>query len=171
MSLPHKDIADLEFLTQVTKGAKTLVLASSATPKIKKRSIALMMVKKLIPGMKPSMPSFRWPPDGEPQRVDFDFALNQFAAAKQNGVQQVVYCGSMGGTQADNRLNLIGDGNILVRSTSVGGAEAAKTDTPLSTRCGSGGRRWRSCRAASLTPSCTQVRRSPTVGQHSPVCA
>ena len=91
------------------------------TPKIKKRSIALMMVKKLIPGMKPSMPSFRWPPDGEPQRVDFDFALNQFAAAKQNGVQQVVYCGSMGGTQADNRLNLIGDGNILVRSLGWGG--------------------------------------------------
>ena len=46
---------------------------------------------------------------------------NQFAAAKQNGVQQVVYCGSMGGTQADNRLNLIGDGNILVRSTRWGG--------------------------------------------------
>ena len=95
-----------------------MVIATSATPRIMKRSIAKLLAVKVlnfIPGVNlPSeMPKFRWPENGTPQEVDYDGQLAQIDASIANGVKLIVLCSSMGGTQDENRLNAIGDGNIL----------------------------------------------------------
>lgn len=46
--------------------------------------------------------------------MDWEGQKRQFDAAQVAGVKQVVVISSMGGTQPDNTLNKIGDGNILV---------------------------------------------------------
>jgi len=46
--------------------------------------------------------------------VDYLGGKAQIDAAVAAGVKQFVYVGSMGGTQSDNFLNTIGDGNILL---------------------------------------------------------
>lgn len=95
-----------------------LICCTSATPRIMKRSIVKLLVTKVlnfIPGvnMKPAMPTFRWPENGTPEEVDWEGQKAQFDAAVESGVKLVVVCSSMGGTQDDNRLNAIGEGNIL----------------------------------------------------------
>jgi len=96
-------------------GAGALVVCSSATPRIKKRSILKMLVKKASFGLffGKSRPSFRFPPGGMPREVDYEGTLALIRAAKAAGVGHVVVVGSMGGTQPDNFLNQIGDGSIL----------------------------------------------------------
>lgn len=47
-------------------------------------------------------------------QVDFGGQKRQFDAAKAAGVSHVVVVSSMGGTQRDNTLNQLGNGNILV---------------------------------------------------------
>ena len=96
-------------------GAGALVVCSSATPRIKKRSIAKMLVKKASFGLLfgKSRPSFRFPPGGMPREVDYEGTIALIRAAKAAGVAHVVVVGSMGGTQPDNFLNQIGDGSIL----------------------------------------------------------
>lgn len=49
-----------------------------------------------------------------PEQIDWIGQKMQIDAAKSSGVKKVVIVGSMGGTQSDNFLNTIGDGNILV---------------------------------------------------------
>ena len=103
-------------LDGVLAGAGALVVCSSATPKIKKRSIVKMVLKKASFGLLfgKSRPSFRFPPGGMPREVDYEGVLALVRAAKAAGVAHVVVVGSMGGTQPDNFLNQIGDGSILV---------------------------------------------------------
>ena len=47
-------------------------------------------------------------------QVDWVGQKAQVDAAKAAGVKRVVLVGSMGGTDPDNRLNLLGNGNILL---------------------------------------------------------
>lgn len=47
-------------------------------------------------------------------QIDWKGQKAQFDAAKAAGVGHVVLVSSMGGTQPENTLNKIGDGNILV---------------------------------------------------------
>lgn len=47
-------------------------------------------------------------------QIDWKGQKAQFDAAQAAGVKHVVVVSSMGGTQSDNMLNKIGDGNILV---------------------------------------------------------
>lgn len=47
-------------------------------------------------------------------QVDWEGQKRQFDAAVAAGVSRVVVISSMGGTQPENSLNKIGDGNILV---------------------------------------------------------
>lgn len=46
--------------------------------------------------------------------MDWQGQRNQIDAAKAAGVSRVVLCSSMGGTQPENFLNTIGNGNILL---------------------------------------------------------
>lgn len=47
-------------------------------------------------------------------QVDWEGQKRQFDAAAAAGVRRVVVVSSMGGTQLENSLNKIGDGDILV---------------------------------------------------------
>jgi len=88
--------------------ADALVVATSAVPVLKKRSLVKMLAKKFT-FQKVGRPEFRWiAPDGFPENVDYKGHLKQFDAAVSAGVKRIVVCSSMGGTQADNFLNSIG---------------------------------------------------------------
>lgn len=67
-------------------------------------SILKILVKKLL-RKQPGRPEFKWPPNGEPELVDWTGAKNQIDAAMAEGVKHFVFLGSMGGTQPDNFLN------------------------------------------------------------------
>jgi len=107
------NVSSAEDVSKAMAGCDQLVVASSATPRIQKRSILKIMFKKLVK-QDPGRPTFRWPPQGTPEEVDYIGGKNQIDAAKKERLEQVVWIGSMGGTQKDNFLNTIGDGNILL---------------------------------------------------------
>jgi len=108
-------IADIyrnpENLAGAMEGADTLVILTSAMPKIKKRSIAKLGLAKLF-RRKLGRPSFRY--KQTPEQVDWIGQKNQIDMAKEAGVKHVVLVSSMGGTDPNNSLNKIGDGNILL---------------------------------------------------------
>lgn len=107
------DVSSASDVKEAMRGCTHLVLLSSAKPQIKKRSLVRIIFKKLL-RMDPGRPTFRWIENGAPSIVDYLGGKTQIDAAKAEGVKQVVYVGSMGGTQSDNFLNTIGDGNILL---------------------------------------------------------
>ena len=107
------DVSSAEDMKKAMSGCTHLVVLSSAKPQIKKRSLVRIMLKKLV-RMDPGRPTFRWAENGEPEVVDYIGGKAQIDAAKAEGVDQILWVGSMGGTQSDNFLNTIGDGNILL---------------------------------------------------------
>jgi uncharacterized protein YbjT (DUF2867 family) len=109
----------VEELANLFKGCDSVVLATSAVPKIKIWSIIKALFFKLFG--KVSRPEFRFGKNGDPYNVDWLGAKNQIDAAKLAGVKQFVFLSSMGGTQPENFLNTIGkndqdpnSGNILL---------------------------------------------------------
>jgi uncharacterized protein YbjT (DUF2867 family) len=96
-------------------GADALVVATSAVPQIKKRSIVKLLLAKVFKraGVRPE---FRWKGGdaGIPEKVDWEGQRVQFEAALAAGVRRVVLVSSMGVTQPENMLNKIGVGNILL---------------------------------------------------------
>jgi len=100
-----------ENLAGAMEGADTLVILTSAVPKVKKRSIAKLALAKLF-RRKLKRPSFRY--KQPPEHVDWIGQKNQIDMAKEAGVKHVVLVSSMGGTDPNNSLNKIGDGNILL---------------------------------------------------------
>ena len=87
--------------------AEALMIATSAVPKIKPLSILKALALK--PFGKSARPSFRFPPGGTPEEVDWLGQKSQIDAAVASGcVKHVVLCSSMGGTDAGNFLNTIG---------------------------------------------------------------
>lgn len=89
-----------EALAKAFSGADALVIASSATPKMRQ------------PPPTNGPPEFYY--EQYPEQVDWLGQKAQIDAAKQAGIQKVVLIGSMGGTDPSNRLNSLGNGNILV---------------------------------------------------------
>lgn len=100
-------------LDKAMAGADSLVIATSAVPKIKPLSLIPVILAK-ITGKEGVRPKFTFKEDQMPEQVDWIGQKMQIDSAKKNGVKKVVLVGSMGGTQKDNFLNTIGDGNILV---------------------------------------------------------
>lgn len=100
-------------LAEALAGAEALMVCTSAVPEIKKLSLIPVLLAKLFrrEGVRPK---FSFKAGQLPEQVDWQAQRVQFDAAKAAGVSKVVVCGSMGGTQRDNFLNTIGDGNILV---------------------------------------------------------
>ena len=107
------DVSSPEDVRGAVEGCTHLVVLSSAKPQIKKRSLVRIVLKKLL-RMDPGRPSFRWIENGAPEVVDYLGGKAQIDAARAAGLEQVVWVGSMGGTQSDNFLNTIGDGKILL---------------------------------------------------------
>ncbi|XP_030926940.1 uncharacterized protein At5g02240-like [Quercus lobata] len=98
------DIRDAASLVPAIQGIDALVILTSAVPKMK-------------PGFDPSKgerPEFCFEDGAYPEQVDWIGQKNQIDAAKAAGVKQIVLVGSMGGTDLNNPLNSLGNGNILV---------------------------------------------------------
>ncbi|KAF2288664.1 hypothetical protein GH714_010151 [Hevea brasiliensis] len=82
------DITEAERITPAIQGIDALIILTSAVPKMK--------------------------PGFDPLKVDWIGQKNQIDAAKDAGVKQIVLVGSMGGTNLNNPLNSLGNGNILI---------------------------------------------------------
>ncbi|XP_074578911.1 uncharacterized protein At5g02240-like [Curcuma longa] len=98
------DIRNVDSILPAVEGIDALIILTSAVPKMK-------------PGFDPSKgepPEFYFEDGLYPEQVDWIGQKNQIDAAKAVGVKQIVLVGSMGGTDINNPLNNIGNGNILV---------------------------------------------------------
>ncbi|KAJ7950296.1 NAD(P)-binding rossmann-fold protein [Quillaja saponaria] len=98
------DIRDAGSLIPAIQGIDALIILTSAVPKMK-------------PGFDPTKggrPEFFFEDGAYPEQVDWIGQKNQIDAAKDAGVKQIVLVGSMGGTNLNNPLNSLGNGNILV---------------------------------------------------------
>ncbi|KAL4428142.1 hypothetical protein ABPG75_002231 [Micractinium tetrahymenae] len=113
-----------EVLSKAMEGADALVIATSAVPKIKPLSLIPVLLAKLT-GKQGVRPEFTFKADQYPEQIDWLGQKAQIDAAKAAGVKKVVIISSMGGTQKDNFLNTIGNGNILVRSGHCSGEGSA----------------------------------------------
>ena len=106
-------------LAPLLTGADALIIATSAVPKIQKRSIVKLALAKLFKkqGVRPT---FTWKggDGGRPVFVDWQGQKTQIDAAIAAGVKRVILVSSMGVTQPTNMLNSIGDqdggGKILL---------------------------------------------------------
>lgn len=97
------DIRESESIVPAIQGIDSLIILTSAVPKMK-------------PGSDPSKgrPEFYFEDGAFPEQVDWIGQKNQIDAAKAAGVKQIVLVGSMGGTNLNHPLNSLGNGNILV---------------------------------------------------------
>lgn len=102
------DILSPSTLGPAMAGCLALVIVTSAVPRIRLLSLAKTLLGSLV-GRK-SRPKFRWKGGLKPEQVDWEGQRNQVDAAIAAGVSHIVLVGSMGGTQEDNFLNSIGDG-------------------------------------------------------------
>ena len=103
------DTMDAESLAASFDGCDAVVLCTSAVPAIKPWSIVkLLFKKKVLRREDAGRPEFKFGAHGTPQEVDWLGAKKQIDAAKAAGVGHFVFISSMGGTQPDNFLNLIG---------------------------------------------------------------
>jgi len=103
------DTTSEESLAGAMAGCDSVVLCSSAVPKILPLSIVKLLFKKTVLRSKePGRPQFKFGAGGTPEEVDWLGAKKQIDAAKAAGVKQFVFVSSMGGTQPDNFLNSIG---------------------------------------------------------------
>ncbi|XP_022882969.1 uncharacterized protein At5g02240-like [Olea europaea var. sylvestris] len=98
------DIRTAESIAPAIQGIDALIILTSAVPKMK-------------PGFDPAKggrPEFYFEDGADPEQVDWIGQKNQIDAAKAAGVKHIVLVGSMGGTDLNNPLNSLGNGNILV---------------------------------------------------------
>lgn len=102
------DICHAESMQQVCQGMHALIICTSATP---------APTDEMTPE---GRPIFGFP-NGQPEQVDWEGQKNQIDAAVQTrGLDHVVICSSMGGTNPENPLNNLGrddtgqGGNILL---------------------------------------------------------
>jgi uncharacterized protein YbjT (DUF2867 family) len=96
------DIRDRSTLETALEGIQSLIILTSAVPKLK------------TPPQPGQRPEFDFEPGGSPEEVDYQGQVNQIDVAKAVGVEHIVLVGSMGGTNENHPLNRIGNGNILI---------------------------------------------------------
>ncbi|CAM9381198.1 unnamed protein product [Chrysoparadoxa australica] len=107
------DVMDADAVSKACEGMDSVVLCTSAVPKPVISSIFKVLFNKyILRKADAGVPKFTFPQT--PEDVDYTGALNQINGAKAAGVKKFVFLSSMGGTQPDNFLNTLGDGNILL---------------------------------------------------------
>lgn len=102
-----------EALAAAFRGADAVIIATSAVPKIQKRSLVKIALAKLFRRGAGLRPTFTWKggnEKGAPVEVDWLGQKRQIDAAVKAGVKRVVIVSSMGVTQPENFLNTIGPG-------------------------------------------------------------
>ena len=96
------NITDIESIKGAFTDCQKLVILTSASPK---------MTAPLKPGERPQ---FAYPENGTPELVDYYGQKNQIDLAIAAGIEQIVLVGSMGGTDENHPLNMMGNGKILI---------------------------------------------------------
>jgi uncharacterized protein YbjT (DUF2867 family) len=96
------DIREPSSLDSALAGCQALVILTSAIPK---------MTAPPQPGERPN---FAYESDSMPEAIDYEGQKNQIDAAIKARVEQIVLVGSMGGTNENHPLNLMGKGKILI---------------------------------------------------------
>jgi len=105
-SIVVADVCEYETVAKACGGMDGIIICTSASP-------------APTGEMQEGRPVFGFP-NGQPEQVDWVGQKNQIDAAKESGVEHVVICSSMGGTDPENMLNKIGrmedgtGGNILL---------------------------------------------------------
>lgn len=103
------DATNSEELAKAMSGCDSVVMCTSAVPKILPWSIVKVLFKKtVLRRADPGRPKFKFGPGGTPEEVDWLGAKMQIDAAVEAGVKNFVFVSSMGGTQPENFLNSIG---------------------------------------------------------------
>jgi len=120
--LEHVVVADVTsstFLKDLSEGTgleniEAMIICTSAVPRIRKRSLAAMLVKapwralRGEPAVDINSMRFAWKHGGYPEKVDYRGQIAQIDLAKKLGIPHVVLVGSMGGTDPENFLNTVG---------------------------------------------------------------
>eukprot|EP00930_Biecheleria_cincta_P069840 TRINITY_DN57529_c0_g1_i1.p1 TRINITY_DN57529_c0_g1~~TRINITY_DN57529_c0_g1_i1.p1 ORF type:complete len:311 (+),score=69.17 TRINITY_DN57529_c0_g1_i1:38-970(+) len=101
------DIESKQSIAEAFKGAKAVIVATSAVPKLIPWSLIPFLLAKLF--RRKGKLRFTWK-GGKPEQVDWQGQKNQFDCAKENSAEQVVVVGTMTGTEKDSFLNSIGEG-------------------------------------------------------------
>ncbi|MEL6911044.1 MAG: SDR family oxidoreductase [Cyanobacteria bacterium J06598_4] len=96
------DITDKESIQEAFEGCEKLVILTSASPQM------------VAPPKSGERPQFAYPTQETPELVDFLGQKNQIDLAIAAGIQHIVLVGSMGGTNENHPLNLMGNGKILI---------------------------------------------------------
>lgn len=96
------DIRDRASLETALVGCQALVILTSAIPKMK------------APPQPGERPQFMYESGSMPEIIDYQGQKNQIDAALEAGVEHIVLVGSMGGTNENHPLNLMGNGKILI---------------------------------------------------------
>ncbi|KAM7254778.1 hypothetical protein ACFE04_020019 [Oxalis oulophora] len=96
------DIRDSDSIVSAIQGVDSLVILTSAVPRMKPFDVAA------------GKPEFYFEDGAYPEQVDWIGQKNQIDAAKTAGVKHIVLVGSMGGTNPNHPLNKLGNGNILI---------------------------------------------------------
>ena len=109
------DIAhDKDRVLRAMQGAQAAIILTSAMPKLRAASLIPVFVDKILRRSPAKRPKFFYPEGGHPRIVDYEGAKAQIDACREAGVSHVILVSSMGGTQKDNMLNTMGEGNILM---------------------------------------------------------
>ena len=93
---------------------EAMIICTSAVPRIRKRSLASMLVKapwralRGEPVMDIHSMRFGWKHGGYPEKVDYRGQIAQIDLAKKLGIPHVVLESAMGGTDPDNFVNSVG---------------------------------------------------------------
>jgi len=102
------DIEKTDSLKDAFKGAVTVIVVSSAVPKLKVWSLVPFFIGKLF--RQKWKLRFGWK-GGKPEQVDWLGQKNQFDVAKEAGTKHIILVGTMTGTQKESFLNSIGEGD------------------------------------------------------------
>ena len=108
------DTSRIEIKNNGLENLEAMIICTSAVPRIRKRSLASMLVKapwraiKGEPLMDVHSMRFAWKHGGYPELVDFHGQKAQIDLAKELGIPHVILVSAMGGTHKDNFLNSVG---------------------------------------------------------------
>jgi hypothetical protein len=118
--LEHMMISDItsptfeDDLPSGLDGMHAMIICTSAVPCISRVSLlgSLLKAPFNIIRRKPAIDfrklQFRWKHGGHPEKVDYHGQVAQIKLAKKLGMKQVVLLSSMGGTDPQNFLNMVG---------------------------------------------------------------